>query len=402
MEGMRSLSIVMVAACPFPANHGSPASIREMSQALSSFGHRVHVVTYPMGQQLSTDGIAVHRVGGIFKNKKISVGPTYYKPLLDLLLAIKVCRVIWKEKIDIIHAHNYEGALIGYLTKKITKRPMLYNAVNNMIDELPGYNFIRPRVLAVKLANFLDNLVPKLGDYVTVVSEELYNFLLQKGIPRDRMSIIPAGVNPKMFEGKDPGRMRTGYGIGGRPLVVYTGTLDPFQRIDLLIRAMRVVVDGMKEAVLIIVGNIINPSDLAQHRRLASDLGLEKNIVFTDESPLDDIPYFLASADVAVVPRPSCPGFPVKLLNYMAAGKAIVTFEGSAKGLRDMFNAVVVRNDDWEGFGKGILQLLKNPELAKELGSNARETLRGTFEWSTLAKKIETIYRQILHEKGKG
>ena len=190
---MRHISIAMVAACPFPANHGSPASIREMSQALSSLGHRVHVVTYPMGQNIPVEGITIHRVGKIFSSSKITVGPTYYKPFLDFLLVIKLCRIIWKEKIDIIHAHNYEGALAGYLAKKITRRPMLYNAVNNMIDELPSYNFIRPKSLAIKLANFLDNIVPKMGDHVTVVSEELKIFLLKKGILKDKISVILRG-----------------------------------------------------------------------------------------------------------------------------------------------------------------------------------------------------------------
>ena len=44
----------MVAACPFPGNHGSPASIREMSMALADLGHNIHIVTYPMGTAFKT------------------------------------------------------------------------------------------------------------------------------------------------------------------------------------------------------------------------------------------------------------------------------------------------------------------------------------------------------------
>lgn len=388
----------MVAACPFPANHGSPASIREMSQALSSLGHKVHVVTYPMSQDIPVEGITIHRVGKIFRSSKITVGPTYYKPFLDFLLVIKLCNVIWKEKVDVIHAHNYEGALAGYIAKKITKKPMLYNAVNNMIDELPSYDFIRPKKLAIKLANFLDNLVPRMGDYVTVVSEELYNFLLKKGIPQGRMAVIPAGVNIRMFEGKDPNVIRKRYNIGTQPLVVYTGTLDRFQGINYLIRAMRIVVDAISDAVLLVVGNIVNPSDIAGHKNLVAEMGLDKNVIFTDERPLEEVPFFLASADVAVVPRPFCPGFPVKLLNYMAAGKAIVSFEGSAKGLKNMYNAITVKNDDWQEFGKGIMKLLIDRRLALELGENAQKTIQGNFDWSSLAKKIEKIYGLMLNQ----
>lgn len=393
---MRSFNVAMVAACPFPANHGSPASIREMSQALSALGHRVHIVTYPMGQNIPVQGVTVHRVGKFFASKKITVGPTYYKPLLDFLLVIKLCRVIVKEKIDIIHAHNYEGALAGYIAKKITRRPMLYNAVNNMIDELPSYNFIRPKRAAVKLAEWLDTVVPRMGDYVTAVSEELYAFLRQKGIPEERMTVITAGVNPEMFEGKDPAVIRTRYAIAERPLIVYTGTLDIFQRIDLLLKAMRIVLNRVPNAVLLIVGNIINPADVAQHKKYSAELGIDRSVIFTDERPLDEVPYFLASADVAVLPRPSCPGFPVKLLNYMAAGKAIVTFEGSAKGLKHMVNAFVVPSDDCEKFGEGIVSLMNDKSLSERLGQNAKKSIEGTLDWNSIARKVEGIYASLL------
>lgn len=391
-------SILMVAACPFPANHGSPASIREMSETLSLLGHSVHVVTYPMGHDIPVGNITIHRVGMAFSKKKVTVGPTYYKLLLDLFLVIKACKLIKHEGIDIIHAHNYEGAIVGYIAKKITGKPMLYNAVNNMISELPMYNFIKPKKLAVIISNLLDYLVPRAGDHITAVSEDLYKFLVNKGIPSNRITIVPAGVNLEMFENKDPDLMRARYNIGKRPLIVYTGTLDIFQRIDLLLKAMRIVIDNIPNAVLLIVGNIINTSDLAQHKKLAAEIGLDKNVIFTDEVPLEEIPYFLASADVAVLSRPYCPGFPVKLLNYMAAGKAIVTFEGSAKGLKNMFNAIVIKNNDWEEFGKGIIKPLLDRRLAIELGENARKTIHGNYDWPSLTKKIEKIYKLLKNE----
>jgi len=199
-----------------------------------------------------------------------------------------------------------------------------------------------------------------------------------------------------MFKNKDRNVMRTRYNIGKRPLVVYTGTLDAFQRIDLLLRAMRIVVESSHDAVLLMIGSVINHSDLAKDKQLADEMGIRDNVIFADEHDFEEVPYFLASADVTVVPRPSCPGFPIKLLNYMAAAKPIVTFEGSAKGLKHMVNAVVVKDYDWEGFGKGIVRLLEDPALAKRLGNNARSTIEGRFDWATLARQIEGIYRQMV------
>ena len=369
----RKLNVAMVAACPFPANHGTPANIKEMAIAVSSLGHKVHIVTYPMGQDIPVKDMKVHRAGRLFRKCKISVGPTYYKPLLDLLLVMKLCKVIRQENIDIIHAHNYEGALAGYIAKKITKRPMIYNAVNNMISELPSYDFIKPRSLAVKLANLLDILVPRTGDYVTTISDELRDFILQKGVSEDKIAVIDGGVSTEMFECDKPDMMRERFNVGRRPLVVYTGVLDRFQRIDYLLKAMRTVIDCFHDAVLLVVPSIINTSELERNKELAVELGIEKNVIFTDERPFKEIPYFLASADVAVIPRTDCPGTPIKLLNYMAAGKAIVAFEGSAKGIKNMINAIVVKNHAWEEFGRNISILIKDRELAKKARGKCKD-----------------------------
>ncbi|HYZ72445.1 MAG TPA: glycosyltransferase family 4 protein, partial [Chthoniobacterales bacterium] len=107
---MRSYSIVMVAACPFPVNYGSPGAIRELTETLSEMGHDLHVVTYGEGDNLPVGNAQLHRVAKITSSGP-QVGPTQHKLLVDFLLVIKLCQVIRAHKIEIIHAHNYEGGL---------------------------------------------------------------------------------------------------------------------------------------------------------------------------------------------------------------------------------------------------------------------------------------------------
>ena len=68
-------------------------------------------------------------------------------------MVFKLLKVVRKHKIDVIHAHNYEGALVGGFVGKLTGVPVIYNAINTMIGELASFNFIRPRALAIGLAN---------------------------------------------------------------------------------------------------------------------------------------------------------------------------------------------------------------------------------------------------------
>jgi glycosyltransferase involved in cell wall biosynthesis len=80
----------------------------------------------------------------------------------------------------------------------------------------------------------------------------------------------------------------------------------------------------------------------------------------------------------------------------MAAGKPIVVFAGSAKGLEHLRSAYVVPDHDWQGLAKGILTLLEDPALAAALGANARERALAHFSWPDLSRRTVAVYRSLL------
>jgi len=246
------LRIAMVAACPFPANYGSPASIREMSITLSRMGHEVFVLTYPYGQNLPLEGVHLLRVGSQ-QEKEIKVGPSWRKPFHDLKMVFALVALIRRERIDLIHAHNYEGALVGILGKWLTGKPLLYNAVNTMRDELAEYKFIRPKWLSNMLAKFLDWFVPRPPDFITAVSKELEAQLVREGIPAHKVTTVPAGVHPDLFNHQDDQRFRRELGLGNTPIVMYAGTLGGFQGTQYLYRAFAETLKEVPEARLAMV-----------------------------------------------------------------------------------------------------------------------------------------------------
>jgi 1,2-diacylglycerol 3-alpha-glucosyltransferase len=390
-------SVAMVAACPFPANHGSAASIREMSDTLSDMGHNVHIVTYPTGQEeIRVRRAKVHRTAAFRPETNAKVGPSSEKFLLDFHLLRLLCRVIRQERIDIIHAHNYEGALIGVMAKWLTRRPLLYNAVNLMTDELAGYRFIRPAWLAHGLARGLDWFTPIFPDHITAVSPELRDWFVKHGVPAAKVDMVPAGIEPELFDHPSPERFREKYHLNGRPVVMYTGVLNAFQRVDYLLRAFAVALREKPDALLLVVSPLVSTAHEKEHRQLADELGISRSITWISPHTLEDLPSFLALADVCVVPRPECPGHPVKLLNYMLAGKPVVSFAGGAKGVRHLHDAFIVPNHDFESLGRGIVTLLNDRSLAGLLGANARATVLAEFDWRQICRKIECIYDQLL------
>lgn len=390
-------SIAMVAACPFPANHGSAASIREMSDTLTDLGHNVHIVTYPMGQDdIRVRRARVHRTAPFRPETNAKVGPSTEKFVLDFQLLRLLCQVIRRERIDIIHSHNYEGALVGILAKWLTRRPLLYNAVNLMSDELAGYRFIRPTWLAHRIARALDWFIPIFPNHITAVSPELRNWFIDNGVSPRKVDMVPAGIEPEMFDNPTPERFRQLYQLDGKPVVMYTGVLNAFQRIDYLLRAFAVTLQAKPDALLLVVSPLISPAHEKENRQLADDLGIAASVIWIAPHPLADLPSYLALADVTVVPRPECPGHPVKLLNYMLAGKPVVSFAGGAKGVRHLHDAFIVPNHDYEALGRGIVTLLEDEKLAAELGNNARATVLADFDWRRICRKIERIYEQLL------
>jgi glycosyltransferase involved in cell wall biosynthesis len=393
---MKRLGVAMVAATSFPANHGSPASIREMSQELARRGHRVHVVTYHWRQNIPVEGVTIHRTPPVGPPDAIAVGPTRERPIYDILLTWELLKVVRREKLDIMHAHNYEGAIAGWIVKQLTGRPLLFNSVTNMEDELPTYQFLQPEELARKIGRGFDKIVPRLANHLTTVTHDLREQYIEEGIPADRVTFVPPGVHPAWFDGADGERIRDELGLGKAPVVIYTGVLNRFQGLEPLIEGFRTIRASLPDARLLLMGNIVTPGQKRYMEELAAAHGVAEAVTHAFDRPLDDLPDFLAAADVAVVPRPSSPGFPVKLLNYMSARRPVVAAAGSAKCVTDGVNGLIVPNRDAEALAQAILRILRDPEMAARMGDHGRRTVESRYEWPVIVDDVEEIYAGLL------
>jgi glycosyltransferase involved in cell wall biosynthesis len=385
----RSINIVMVAACPFPANRGSPARILRMSQALAKLGHTVHVVTYHFGKDIEAEGVIIHRIPKLTRYDNFSPGPTLTKLLLlDFLLFFKLRKIIKTKHINLIHAHHYEGALLGYAARALHGIPVIYDAHTTLADELQYYGLWNRKTVST----FLDSRVPQWADFNIAVSEELKQKFGRAGVASNKLEIIPTGANPKAFVHGTASRIRQKYHLGNRKLVIYTGSIENIQGIAYLLAAMAPVFEQLEDTILLVVGD----GKINKYRRQCQALGIHDQVIFAGSRPFSEIPDYLAAADVVINPRINCPGMPQKLINYMMAGKAIVSFEGSAKLLSDGIDGLIVPNGEVEQMAQAVITLLKNPGLRRRLGQNAKRTVAKNYDWDVLSKNIEHIYKHLL------
>jgi 1,2-diacylglycerol 3-alpha-glucosyltransferase len=390
----RTYRVAMVGACPFPTAQGSQVLLKQLSEALVARGHEVHVVTYHLGDTPPTSplGMRVHRIPRVPGYHKAGSGPAWGKIVLDTLLLILLARVVYREVIDVIHAHNYEALLVSWLVGRIMGRPVVYHSHNVMAAELPTYfRHAWARRLAGWLAHLLDHQLPRRADACVVLSSEAVSFYGACGVPKERIRLIPPGIAFDGVTANEPATVRLRYGLGEGPLVIYTGNLDQYQRLDLLLRSFRRVLAAQPTAQLVIASH----SSPAECRELVGWMNQSQGKVrFIHCQSFAEMQTLLRVADIAVCPRIACFGFPIKLLNYMAAGKAVVVAQGSAKGIRHLKNGYVVQDGE-EALAEGVIRLIQDPDLAGSLGIAARATVEGRFQWVHVVREIERCYDHL-------
>ena len=386
---MRTRKIAMVAACPFPQSRGTPIRIHRMASALARRGHDVRVVTYHLGEDPEDAPFRIHRISNVPTYRKTSPGPTYQKlAVLDPLLALKLRGLLRRESFDVIHAHHYEGLLVALAARSRGKPPIVFDVHTLLESELPYYGLGLTRWVKRGIGRTLDRCLPQRADHLIVVSEEIRAKLVDEyAASIHRVSMIANGVDHEHF---DVAADASPVDRDVRTLI-FTGNLAAYQGIHLMLHAFKTVRDQHDDVGLVIV----TEDSFEPYEQLATDLGV-RPFIEVKRSTFDELPAHLATADIALNPRVDCDGVPQKLLNYMAAGRPVVSFDGSAKHLIDGEHGLVVDNADTLAFARGVNRLLNDRELSRRLGANGKNFVRSQLSWVHTARQVEAVYDHLL------
>ncbi|MDQ3428178.1 MAG: glycosyltransferase family 4 protein [Gemmatimonadota bacterium] len=378
------LRIAMIAACPFPWPRGTPIRIHRIAEAVARRGHEVHVVTYHLGQDLADPPFVVHRIRDISFYRRTSPGPTVRKLcLLDPMLARLLGRLHHEIGFDLVHAHHYEGLLVA--SHALRGTPIVYDAHTLLTSELPTYRLGLPRAGVRAVASWLDRYVPRRADRIIAVSETIRHALTTVGASApERVHVIPNGVEWERFP------VEQGITAGG-PTVIFAGNLAPYQGVDLMLEAFAQVHARLPQARLMIVTD----SPFTPFEALARRLGV-RAAVDLNRATFPEQPAILAAAAVAVNPRVRCDGIPQKLLNYMAAGLPVATFESSAGPLRHEVTGLRVPDGNTAAMADALERLLTDRALARTLGDAARDQARREFSWDQVAARVEDVYGKAI------
>jgi 1,2-diacylglycerol 3-alpha-glucosyltransferase len=392
------LTLALVVAAPFPALQGSQVLVRQLAEGLARRGHRVHLVAYSAeSRAVKLEDVVVHSIPRLWGCQTTTSGPHPGKVFLDILLTAKLSDVVRRERVDVLHAHNYEAAIASLIVGRLAGRPVVYHGHSAMADELPTYfSSSFARLLAVSVGRWLDGNVPRRADYCIGVTDDLVNLLLAQGVSADGVKCVtPASPEVEEVDGRAAAYSGKGFGGSSGPVLLYAGNLDGYQNLEFLLRSF-VRIRALRPDTCLLV---VTHGEGRRYRRRARDLGREAVCVVKVRS-FPEAWALIEAADIAVCPRTETTGFPMKLLNYMAAGKAIVACEGSAKVLRHGETGMVVPDGDEAAFAAAVLALLDHPTERQRLGAGARRAVRDLCCWETMVDRVEGIYRRVLARRG--
>lgn len=381
----------MLAPTPYFADRGCHVRIYEEARALIGLGHEVCIATYHLGRDM--EGIPTVRIPPVPWYKKLSAGPSWHKPYLDIILFFKALAVARRFHPDVIHAHLHEGAFIGLFLKKILRVPLVFDCQGSLTREIVDHGFIRKGSSLCRLFGFLERAINNGADFIVTSSHAGARDLMNLWrVPFAKVAGIIDGVDTSVFRPYPRDEARRALNLPpDRPTVVFLGILNSYQGIDILFEVAEILRERGTAPHFLVMGF---PD--GRYREKADALGIGGLITFTGRVDYHLAPLYLSAGDIAVSPKISLTEANGKLFNYMACGLPTVIFDNPVNREIMGETGVYAAMADPVDFAARIEELLHNPERMGELAVKVREKAEQEHSWRTRGEELVAVYRGLL------
>jgi glycosyltransferase involved in cell wall biosynthesis len=383
------MRILMIAPQCFFLPRGTPLSVLGRLRAISRDGHRVDLVTYPIGQDVELPGLTIHRVRGLPGLRHVKAGPSWMKVPLDILLFLKAFILLRRERYDLIHSHE-EAAFFGAPLARLFRTRHLYDMHSSLPQQLGNFDFSTfPPLLAtfrwlerhaIRGSHVVIGVYAELVAYANSIAPERPAFLIENP---DHLEGLAVG--PDSAEG-----LRRQLRLAGRPIVLYTGGFQPYQGLDLLLESAALVAKELPDVVFLLVGG--SETEVAAFRRRIMGRGLNAHVILTGTVPVEEVPLYLAIADVLVSPRVKGTNTPLKIYSYLRTGLPIVATDlPTHTQVLDSTLAVLAPPAPPQ-FSQAILHALSDETLRARLKQNTTRLVEEKYSYKAyLARTQEAL-----------
>jgi glycosyltransferase involved in cell wall biosynthesis len=379
--------ILAVAPQPFYQDRGTPIALRQVLQAASELGYQVDLLTLPVGSEIHLPGLRTFRSANPFGIRSVPIGLSLRKLALDASLVGALRERLTRESYTCVHALE-EAAWPALLLARRHRIPLLYDMQSSLPEQLLAYALARVPPMPMLMREAERWLLAR-ADLV-VASAGL----------GDRVRHLTPGTKVREWRfPSTPGEVPTYESLSLRrqlglpqdaPVILYSGTFEPYQGLDDLIAAVPPVLVAMPKARFVLVG-APSAGDTSLGAN-AEELVRAGTLTIVERQPRSAMPVYLAMADVLVSPRAFGGNLPLKIFDYLAAGRPIIATDISThRTVLTPHTAVLVRPNP-DALAEGIVSVLRCPSRGRQLGAAAREYAFEHLGWSRFVRTVGEIY----------
>jgi glycosyltransferase involved in cell wall biosynthesis len=382
------LKILFLAPQPFFEVRGTPLAVLHMTRALASLGHSVDLLTFPQGAPAPAEGVR-HLRSLWLPVGRVKAGASLAKMALDVPF---VAEAVWRLAVgryDVVHAVEEAAHLIAPFAHLLGV-PLVVDVDSSIPDQLRYSGFAR-RGPVLWAAEALEAHALRQASAIVTVCSSLTEGVRAR-VPRAAVFQVedPPLVDPQAPPAPEAVEaLRLELALGPWPVVLYSGNFEPYQGVELLLDAIRL----LPHVQLLLMGG--GPADVARMKEAARARGVGERCVFSGQRPPSDLPAFLGLADVVVSPRSRGENTPFKIFTYLASGRPLVaTRIPTHTQLVDDTTALLVEPTA-QGLAAGIHTALERPEDARARAERGQALIEREYSLARYREKIARAYAAV-------
>jgi glycosyltransferase involved in cell wall biosynthesis len=372
---------------------GQAVHIDELVAALRARGHEVRVVA-----PSTSEGRGMGENMGWVHILKRSTPKAAYE-LMELGYSLFAYRRLSREiadfQPDIIYERYNLYLLAGVLASRRRKLPLLLEVNGPVAYERELYGGLAWK----RLSRWAEAFAWRGGDVVLPVTRVLAQFVERAGVRSEDIHVIPNGDNRAHFSPvADTGPSKRRLGLDDRLVLGFTGFVRDWHGVDRVLRWMAQA-DSPSNAYLLIVGDGPHRAALEM---LAKRLCLEGRVHFTGVVERARVPEYMSAFDVALQPAVVPYASPLKLMEYLALGKAIVAplEPNLLEILEHDVNAWMFDRRDDGALAAALTRVCADSALRSRLATAAHQTIdRLGLTWEANAARVESLALKLLHRR---
>ncbi len=387
------MKILMILPQAFWEPKGTSFSTLNRLRVLSKLGHQVDLLTYPVGKDVEIRNVRIYRIPNILFVKRVRIGPSWIKLVFDLVLIAWAVKMLITREYDLIHSHEEAGFFSTFLAK-IFGKYHIYDMHSSLPQQLRNFQFTEAKIL-IGIFSLLEKMTIYAADGIIAICPALYDWV-KKIAPKANLYLIENVLDNTIDEENSktaPEELRRKYKLDGKQVVLYAGTFEKYQGLDLFIEGANRVIEKYDDVHFLLVGGTAD--QIVEYRKQVEQKGLSDYFTFTGSVSPNEVASFYQLSDVLISPRLEGNNTPLKIYAYLRSGKPIVATKHITH--TQVLNEEVAMLTDIspQAFAQGIIQILENENLARRLSYAARELANKRYSQEHYVKQMKTLLNSI-------